>query len=103
MIETLYEPAVKIKEPEPNNEDVIPRNKPARRNKDSIYVFDASVDYDAPKPSYEMGYGAMQPTSYWSVPEVRDFPILLAHFGRDFEGISNFMKTKTPIMVSCIS
>jgi hypothetical protein len=62
-------------------------------------VFDASVDYDSLKPLYEMGYGAMQPTSYWSVPEVRDFPILLAHFGRDFDGISNFMKTKTPIMV----
>jgi hypothetical protein len=100
VMESPYEPAVKIKEPEPNNEDLIPRNKPARRGKDSIYVFDASVDYDALKPSYEMGYGAMQPTSYWSVPEVRDFPILLAHFGRDFEGISNFMKTKTPIMVS---
>lgn len=99
VVENPYEPAVKIKEPEPSNEDLIPRNKPTRRNKDSIYVFDASADYDALKPSYEMGYGAMQPTSYWSVPEVRDFPILLAHFGRDFEGISNFMKTKTPIMV----
>jgi hypothetical protein len=100
VMESPYESAVKIKEQEPSNEDLIPRNKPARRGKDSIYVFDASADYEALKPSYEMGYGAMQPTSYWSVPEVRDFPILLAHFGRDFEGISNFMKTKTPIMVS---
>lgn len=99
VIESQYEPTVKIKELEPNSEDLILRNKPGRRNKDSIYVFDASVEHDL-KPSYEMGYGAMQPTSYWSVPEVRDFPILLAHFGRDFEGISNFMKTKTPIMVS---
>jgi hypothetical protein len=53
----------------------------------------------APKPS-ETGYGSLQPTSYWSVPEQRDFPRLLAHFGRDFEGISNFMKTKTTVMVS---
>ncbi|KAI1965796.1 hypothetical protein LOZ58_000696 [Ophidiomyces ophidiicola] len=45
------------------------------------------------------GYGSQQPTSYWSVPEQRDFPDLVAHFGRDFEGISQFMKTKTPTMV----
>jgi hypothetical protein len=47
----------------------------------------------------ETGYGSMQPTSYWSVPEQRDFPALLAHFGRDFEGISGWMKTKTTVMV----
>lgn len=44
------------------------------------------------------GYGS-RIMSYWSVPEQRDFPRLLAHFGRDFEGISNFMKSKTPVMV----
>ena len=48
----------------------------------------------------EAAYGSLQPTSYWSVPEQRDFPILLGHFGRDFEGISNYMKTKTAVMVS---
>ncbi|KAL9107440.1 MAG: hypothetical protein Q9227_007637 [Pyrenula ochraceoflavens] len=40
-----------------------------------------------------------QPSSYWSVYEVRDFPNLLKHFGRNYEAISNHMRTKTPIMV----
>jgi hypothetical protein len=40
-----------------------------------------------------------QPSSYWSVPEQNKFPHLIAYFGRDFEAISNFMKTKTVTMV----
>ena len=69
-----------------------------------MYVFD-SMEPDAAAPTRqperqpELGYGSLQPTSYWSVPEQRDFPQLLAHFGRDFEGISHFMKTKTTVMV----
>lgn len=101
IIESPYEAIVKPKEPEREAEELPPKTKSSRgRGKESIYVFDASADFESSKPSFEIGYGAMQPTSYWSVPEVRDFPLLLAHFGRDFEGISNFMKTKTPIMVS---
>ena len=40
-----------------------------------------------------------QPSSYWSVPEQTKFPNLVAYFGRDFEAIANFMKTKTVTMV----
>ena len=40
-----------------------------------------------------------QPSSYWSVPEQTKFPSLVAHFGKDFEAIANFMKTKTVTMV----
>lgn len=71
------------------------------RAKEGMYVFESTEVEPAmatPKAS-EGGYGSLQPTSYWSVPEQRDFPRLLAHFGRDFEGISNFMKTKTTVMV----
>lgn len=39
-------------------------------------------------------------SSYWSVPEQNDFPKLLAHFGTDWNALSEHMKTKTPIMVS---
>ncbi|KAJ5088949.1 hypothetical protein N7532_007633 [Penicillium argentinense] len=77
------------------------RSRPGRgRAKDGMYVFESTETEPvmAPKQA-ETGYGSLQPTSYWSVPEQRDFPRLLAHFGRDFEGISNFMKTKTTVMV----
>ncbi|KAH8697815.1 hypothetical protein BGW36DRAFT_379526 [Talaromyces proteolyticus] len=85
-------------------EEFIPKPRSSRtRGKDPIYVFEAtSSDHDAlgSKPAAEIGgYGSMQPTSYWSVPEVRDFPVLLAHFGMDYDGIAGFMKTKTPVMV----
>lgn len=45
------------------------------------------------------GSGSVRPSSYWSVAERDNFKMLLAHFGEDFEGISRFMKTKTPVMV----
>ena len=41
-----------------------------------------------------------QPSSYWSVPEQSKFPNLIAYFGKDFEAIANFMKTKTVTMVN---
>lgn len=79
-------------------DELLPRTKATRaRGKEGVYVFEQAEEPQAPKA--ETGYGSLQPTSYWSVPEVRDFPVLLAHFGRDFEGISSFMKTKTTIMV----
>jgi len=40
-----------------------------------------------------------QTSSYWSVPEVNDFPALLRHFGTDWQGIAKHMTTKTHIMV----
>lgn len=85
--------------------EALPRARPGRsRAREGMYVFD-SMESDVATPTRqpdrqpEMGYGSLQPTSYWSVPEQRDFPQLLAHFGRDFEGISQFMKTKTTVMV----
>lgn len=45
------------------------------------------------------GSKSVRPSSYWSVAERHNFKMLLAHFGEDFEGISRFMKTKTPVMV----
>ncbi|KAJ6144079.1 hypothetical protein N7471_003532, partial [Penicillium samsonianum] len=65
------------------------------RAKEDMDVFDASASTEKP----EVGYGSLKPTSYWSVPEQRDFKMMLSHFGRDFEGISKFMKTKTTVMV----
>ncbi|KAJ5621109.1 hypothetical protein N7510_005093, partial [Penicillium lagena] len=77
----------------------MPRGRaPRGRTKEGMYVFE-STETDMPAKQPETGYGSLQPTSYWSVPEQRDFPQLLEHFGRDFEGISNFMKTKTTVMV----
>ncbi|KAJ5382041.1 uncharacterized protein N7496_004469 [Penicillium cataractarum] len=80
----------------------VPRPRAGRgRAKEGVYIFESTETEPTmatPKAS-ESGYGSLQPTSYWSVPEQRDFPRLLAHFGRDFEGISNFMKTKTTVMV----
>lgn len=80
----------------------LPRSRAGRgRAKEGMYVFDtAEAETVLQNKQPETGYGSLQPTSYWSVPEQRDFPRLLAHFGRDFEGISNFMKTKTTVMVS---
>ncbi|KAL4939819.1 hypothetical protein BDV06DRAFT_29881 [Aspergillus oleicola] len=86
--------------------DVHPRSKSGRgRPRDSIYAVEPTDLDNAAIPSAagavrpDMNYNSPQTTSYWSVPEQRDFPVLLAHFGRDFEGISNFMKTKSTQMV----
>jgi hypothetical protein len=79
----------------------IPRGRIGRgRAKDGVYVFESTeVEPPMGNKQPETGYGSLQPTSYWSVPEQRDFPALLGHFGRDFEGISGWMKTKTTVMV----
>jgi hypothetical protein len=85
-----------------------PRSKSSRgRPKDAVYAFESTetesttvTPVNGSVRSAEMSYNTPPTTSYWSVPEVRDFPLLLAHFGRDFEGISNFMKTKSTQMVS---
>ncbi|KAI5287801.1 hypothetical protein KEM54_005722 [Ascosphaera aggregata] len=72
------------------------RSSKSRAKTEGMSVFDSSEVDSALKRSAP--YGSFNPTSYWSVPEVRDFPALVAHFGRDFEGISDFMKTKTATM-----
>lgn len=95
------------KEPREREQSEIPPPPPPRgragrmRQRDGQYVFESTEpeSSSATRTPEVGGYGSMQPTSYWSVPEQRDFPLLLAHFGRDYEGISNFMKTKTTVMV----
>ncbi|KAJ5500875.1 hypothetical protein N7463_008125 [Penicillium fimorum] len=79
----------------------IPRGRVGRgRAKEGVYVFESTeAEPSLTTKQLETGYGSLQPTSYWSVPEQRDFPALLGHFGRDFEGISSWMKTKTTVMV----
>ncbi|WEW56263.1 hypothetical protein PRK78_001705 [Emydomyces testavorans] len=83
-------------------ESAVPRAKSSRVRakelKDVLSTIESTEGDPTPKQT-EGGYGSQQPTSYWSVPEQRDFPDLVAHFGKDFEGISQFMKTKTPTMV----
>ncbi|BAE66600.1 unnamed protein product [Aspergillus oryzae RIB40] len=93
----------------PQEKEAVEKNAPPHtshprgylgRAKEGMYVFgstEAEPGMATTEPS-EVGYGSL-PTSHWSVHEQRDFPRLLAHFGRDFEGISNFMKSKTPVMV----
>lgn len=44
--------------------------------------------------------GATQASSYWSVSESTDFPLLLAAFGSDWTAIANHMGSKTAVMVS---
>lgn len=95
--------SARVKEPsEREASEALPRARAGRgRTREGMYVFESMEPETAASIRQpEMGYGSLQPTSYWSVPEQRDFPQLLAHFGRDFEGISSFMKTKTTVMVS---
>ncbi|KAJ6789592.1 hypothetical protein PWT90_09486 [Aphanocladium album] len=42
---------------------------------------------------------ATQASSYWSVSESNDFPLLLAAFGSDWTAIANHMGSKTAVMV----
>ncbi|CAI7609755.1 unnamed protein product [Penicillium palitans] len=72
-----------------------PLQDPEPRGTEDTNAFDAS----ASTKEQDVDYRSLKPTSYWSVSEQRDFTILLSHFGRDFEGISQFMKTKTTTMV----
>ncbi|KAF3479618.1 MYB DNA-binding domain protein [Arthroderma uncinatum] len=106
QVESVMDAMVKTKdEMERPPEEAAVRTKPVRgvRNKEQqqlqqLQQGQEAADADA-KGLGEGGYGSLQPTSYWSVPEQRDFPELVAHFGKDFDAISQFMKTKTPTMV----
>ncbi|EEP79170.1 predicted protein [Uncinocarpus reesii 1704] len=106
--ELSVENVTKLATPRPKSETekafevAAPRTKStrvrAKEPKEIASTAESTEGESAPKQTGG-GYGSQQPTSYWSVPEQRDFPELVAHFGRDFEGISQFMKTKTPTMV----
>ncbi|KAK8038902.1 hypothetical protein PG993_007313, partial [Apiospora rasikravindrae] len=49
-----------------------------------------------PSSDHKANSGA---SSYWSVPEMADFPALLGSFGSDWAAIANHMRTKTTVMV----
>jgi hypothetical protein len=53
------------------------------------------LSFDAPQDRRS----TPQTSSYWSVPETTDFPVLLRHFGTDWHAIAKFMTSKTHIMV----
>ncbi|KAK6845424.1 Myb-like DNA-binding protein [Apiospora arundinis] len=65
---------------------------------------------EPPQPSVPTPFDIKQPpssdhkansgaSSYWSVPEMADFPALLSSFGSDWAAIANHMRTKTTVMV----
>lgn len=54
--------------------------------------------YD-PQQQNQRNNAAAPTSSYWSVPEQNDFPMLLEHFGTDWHGIAKWMASKTHIMV----
>jgi hypothetical protein len=106
-LEPVIDPAIGIikEQAERDQIDGPSRSKPGRgRQREGIYAFESTEAESAtatpiPGAVRQDMYNSPQTTSYWSVPEQRDFPLLLAHFGRDFESISNFMKTKSTQMV----
>ncbi|KAK2840533.1 hypothetical protein FQN49_006181, partial [Arthroderma sp. PD_2] len=111
QVEMVAESAMKAKdETEKPPEEAVVRTKTVRamRNKEQLLQQQQmlqgqeAADADLKGGLGEGGYGSLQPTSYWSVPEQKDFPDLVAHFGKDFEAISQYMKTKTPTMVCII-
>jgi hypothetical protein len=106
-LEPVIDPGIAIlkEQAERDQVDGPSRSKPGRgRQREGIYAFESTEAESAtatpiPGAARQDMYNSPQTTSYWSVPEQRDFPLLLAHFGRDFESISNFMKTKSTQMV----
>jgi len=59
--------------------------------------------FDISQPSgsgHERTRSSAQASSYWSVSESTDFPLLLRHFGTDWGAIAGHMQTKTAVMVS---
>lgn len=93
-------------EKEPEEYTVRPKSsRVSRAAKEGSYAPEVRSATPATEPTTAAGstesiYGTHQPSSYWSVPEKRDFPMLVSHFGKDFEGIANHMKSKTTVMVS---
>lgn len=80
-----------------------PRGRtPRGRPNDGDYGFESTgLELPLANKQPDPPYGSLQTTSYWSVPEQRDFPALLGHYGLNYDGIASWMKTKTPTMV-CI-
>lgn len=58
------------------------------------------IKQQTPSSDHKANSGA---SSYWSVPEMADFPALLGSFGSDWAAIANHMRTKTTVMVRHLS
>ena len=74
---------------------------PQEQDLNRPHLLAGSTDMSNPNGSASTTPGN-QPSSYWSVPEQNKFPSLIAYFGKDFEAIANFMKTKTVTMVNSL-
>lgn len=57
------------------------------------------LQYADPEQSQSQQRLGSSTSSYWSVPEQTDFANLLHHFGTNWQGIADYMKTKTQTMV----
>lgn len=89
MIDPYYAQPVVAPPPVP---DIVAQSYVSER----IDTIPPQVPFDSQQTHRGLG---SQTSSYWSVPEVNDFPALLAHFGTDWTAISKHMQSKTLIMV----
>ncbi|KAK8094212.1 hypothetical protein PG997_000897 [Apiospora hydei] len=69
-----------------------PKLRPEPPQPSVITPFDIK---QTPSSDHKANSGA---SSYWSVPEMADFPALLQSFGSDWAAIANHMRTKTTVM-----
>ena len=87
--------------PNPRSDQSLNGDMPRVVDNEGAAMQHPTIDYPLPQhllvPTVP---AAPQIGSYWSVPEQQKFPELIAHFGRDFPAIADFMKTKTTVMVS---
>ena len=76
-----------------------PRGRIEQKNTSPGTVADQESSPQSLEPRQNDSSGFPRISSYWSLPEARDFPILLRHFGSDWHGIAKFMTSKTHKMV----
>ncbi|OBT54766.1 hypothetical protein VE04_06446 [Pseudogymnoascus sp. 24MN13] len=80
--------------PIPSGHDVVPQGYPVPEH---VGALPPGSAYN-PDPQNQRNTAA--PTSsYWSVPEQNDFPMLIEYYGTDWHGIAKWMASKTHIMV----
>lgn len=70
---------------------------PSTTSSSTLRKFEARPDGVVTTPSSQRI--PQQASSYWSVSEINDFPLLLRSFGSDWQKIAAHMQTKTPVMV----
>ncbi|OBT85219.1 hypothetical protein VE02_05205 [Pseudogymnoascus sp. 03VT05] len=80
--------------PIPSGHDIVPQGYPVPEHvgalpPGSAYNSDPQNQRNTAAPT----------SSYWSVPEQNDFPMLIEYYGTDWHGIAKWMASKTHIMV----